>query len=379
MRDEKRNEERDEGRVCKPSLASPLASPASPASPPVSPLASSTAAVRGRLVHDANLSRRVWLKCGGAAELLFEPADEADLLSFVQAHVLTQDRCQDRCQNRYQDRSQDGDVRYRALGAGSNVLVADEGVDGVVVATSRLSHLSMHEDGTIEAGAGASLGMLARFAGSKARSGLAFFVSIPGTVGGAVRMNAGAEGSETKQVLVEARVLDTRTNPVVQTPVVQTLACKDLAFRYRGSNIEEGMIVVSARFRTHAGDKAAIAELMSTLKEKRQRTQPIREKTGGSTFKNPCGHKAWQLIDQAGMRGARYGGAVVSKKHCNFLINAGKARASDFAALGERVRAAVLATSGVRLEWEIVKMGSEATLGKATLDKATLDKATNDA
>ncbi len=299
----------------------------------------SVASVRGRLLHDADLSRRVWLKCGGAAASLFEPADEEDLLAFVK---------------------RTRDARYRVLGAGSNVLVADGGVDGVVVATSRLSRLKLHDDGTIEAGAGAGLGTLARFAGSKARSGLAFFASVPGTVGGAVRMNAGAEGSETKEVLAEARVLDTRTQPVIRT-----LACDDLAFRYRGSNIEEGMIVLSARFRTRAGDKAEIAALMTKLREKRQRTQPIREKTGGSTFKNPDGYKAWKLIEQAGMRGARYGGAEVSKKHCNFLVNTSNAKkntamSSDFWALGERVRAAVFETSGIRLEWEIVRMGFDA-------------------
>ena len=308
----------------------------------------SVTSVRGRLMRDADLSHRVWLKCGGTAALLFEPADEEDLLSFVRSTAV--------------DNDVDRDARYRVLGAGSNVLIADGGVGGIVVATSRLSRLRLHEDGTIEAGAGAALGTLARFAEREARGGLAFFVSIPGTVGGAVRMNAGAEGSETREVLVEARVLDTRTK---QSPEVRAMSCEDLsseglAFRYRGSNIEDGMIVLSARFRTRSGDRAEIAELMKKLKEKRQRTQPIREKTGGSTFKNPDGHKAWQLIEQAGMRGARYGGAMVSKKHCNFLINTGKANSSDFWDLGERVRAAVLQTSGVRLEWEIVRMGFDA-------------------
>ena len=303
--------------------------------------------VRGRLQRDADLSRRVWLKCGGAAALLFEPADEADLLSFVQEAGVAKNVC--------------GDGRYRALGAGSNVLIADAGVDGIVVALSHLSRLRLLEDGTIEAGAGVSLGALARFAEREGRSGLAFFVSIPGTVGGAVRMNAGAEGSETKEVLREARVLDTRAKPAVST-----IACDDLGFRYRGSNIEEGLIVLSARFRTQAGNREEITELMKSLKEKRQLTQPIHEKTGGSTFKNPDGHKAWQLIEQAGMRGARYGGAMVSKKHCNFLINKGsaqgsKTKSSDFLALGERVRGAVFETSGIRLEWEIVRMGFDAS------------------
>ena len=307
----------------------------------------SVTSVRGRLVRDADLSRRVWLKCGGAAALLFEPADEEDLLSFVRSTAVDNDV----------DSGVGDDVRYRVLGAGSNVLIADGGVGGIVVATSRLSRLRLHEDGTIEAGAGAALGTLARFAEREARGGLAFFVSIPGTVGGAVRMNAGAEGSETREVLLEARVLDTRSK---QAPEVRTMSCEELVFRYRGSNIEDGMIVLSARFRTRSGDRAEIAELMKKLKEKRQRTQPIREKTGGSTFKNPDGHKAWRLIEQAGMRGARYGGAMVSKKHCNFLINTGKANSSDFWDLGERVRAAVLQTSGVRLEWEIVRMGFDA-------------------
>ncbi len=307
--------------------------------------------VRGRLQRDADLSRRVWLKCGGAAALLFEPADEADLLSFVQEAGVRNGV------------SRDG--RYKALGAGSNVLIADAGVEGIVVALSHLSRLRLLEDGTIEAGAGVSLGALARFAEREGRSGLAFFVSIPGTVGGAVRMNAGAEGSETKEVLREARVLDTRAKPAVST-LVSTIACEDLGFRYRGSNIEEGLIVLSARFRTQAGNREEIAELMKSLKEKRQLTQPIHEKTGGSTFKNPDGHKAWQLIEQAGMRGARYGGAMVSKKHCNFLINKGsaqgsKTKASDFLALGERVRGAVFETSGIRLEWEIVRMGFDAS------------------
>ncbi len=304
--------------------------------------------VRGRLQRDADLSRRVWLKCGGTAALLFEPADEADLLSFVQDSSVRNGV------------SRDG--RYRALGAGSNVLIADAGVSGIVVALSQLSRLRLHEDDTIEVGAGVSLGALARFAQREGRGGLAFFVSIPGTVGGAVKMNAGAEGGETKDVLVEARVLDTRT---ASKPAVRTIACEDLEFRYRGSNIEEGMIVLSARFRTQAGNREEIAELMKSLKEKRQLTQPIHEKTGGSTFKNPDGHKAWQLIEQAGMRGARYGGAMVSKKHCNFLINKGsaqgsKTKASDFLALGERVRGAVFEKSGIRLEWEIVKMGFDA-------------------
>ena len=324
---------------------------------PTSNVVPNTAGVRGRLQRDADLSRRVWLKCGGAAALLFEPADEEDLLDFV--------------------RTQHGETHYKTLGAGSNLLIADRGLEGVVLATSRLSRMTRLDDGTIEASAGVSLGSLARFAASEARSGLEFFVSIPGTVGGAVRMNAGAEGSDTKEVLQEVRVLRTRVSETSFEPVVSTLACKDLGLRYRSSNIEEGTIVLSARFRTSAGDRAAITARMAALKKKRQHTQPIREKTGGSTFKNPEGYKAWQLIEQAGMRGARYGGARVSNKHCNFLINTGKAKADDFLALGERVRAAVWETSGVRLEWEIVRMGFDAPCDE-TKDK-TKDKAKDEA
>ncbi len=288
---------------------------------------------RGKITRNAELAKRVWFKCAGKADILFEPKDEDDLITFLNNAPK---------------------IPITVLGAGSNVLISDSGIRGLVVILSHnFTHKSIDEDGRITAGAALGDGALARFAQANERSGLEFYAGIPGTIGGAVRMNAGAEGVETKDRLLDARICDLRTD----TPKVITISNQELQFAYRASAIGRDMIVLSARFETKTGKREEIARKIAEIKAKRKRTQPIDQKTGGSTFKNPLGDKAWLLIERAGMRGARIGGAKVSEKHCNFLINHDHASANDIMALAKKVRARVKSMCGVQLEWEIVRLG----------------------
>ncbi len=290
-------------------------------------------AVRGRLIANAPLGPMTWFRVGGPAEVLFRPADRDDLAAFLAARPA--------------------DVPVTVIGVGSNLLVRDGGVPGVVIRLGRgFADISVvpGEPPRLVAGAGAldvTVALTARDAGI---AGLAFLSGIPGTLGGALRMNAGAYGTEMKDVLDSADALDA-------SGVLHRLPVGELGFAYRHCAVPEDWIFVSAVLRGAIGDPAAIAAEMTAIQAQREATQPIRTRTGGSTFANPPGAKAWELIDRAGCRGLRRGGAMVSDKHCNFLVNLGEATAADIEWLGEEVRRRVEQASGIRLDWEIRRIG----------------------
>ncbi len=287
--------------------------------------------VRGKLTPAASLAPLVWFKSGGAAEWLFEPKDLSDLQDFL-------------C-------TLDPAVPVMALGLGSNMIVRDGGVPGVVVRLGKaFAKVARTDDLTLECGGGASGILVSSTARDNGIAGLEFLRSIPGTVGGFVRMNGGAYGGEVKDILVDCDV-------VLRSGELVTLPVADLHYTYRHSELPEGAIVVAARFRGRPGEPGAIQAEMDRISASREASQPLRSKTGGSTFKNPAGHKAWQLVDEAGCRGLQLGGAQVSEKHTNFLLNLGEATSADIEALGEEVRRRVKAKSGVELEWEIQRVG----------------------
>jgi UDP-N-acetylmuramate dehydrogenase len=289
--------------------------------------------VKGRLVENAPLSRLSWFKTGGPADVLFEPADEADLVSFLR-HVP-------------------GDIPLTIIGVGSNLLVRDGGVAGVVIRLGRaFSEIDIRAD-VVKAGAAAMDVHVARAAAKAGLAGLEFMVGVPGTIGGALRMNAGAYGKEIADVLIHAHAVDRYGH-------VHELRAADFGFGYRTSKAAKDLIFLRASFHTKAGDEAAIVARMNEISAERQESQPIGTRTGGSTFKNPDGKKAWELIDAADCRGLRVGDAQVSEKHCNFLINHGAATAEDIETLGEMVRAKVKEKTGVELEWEIAIIGRKA-------------------
>jgi UDP-N-acetylmuramate dehydrogenase len=272
-----------------------------------------------------------WFRTGGPAQALFTPADEDDL-----AYLLG---------------GLPADLPVLVVGLGSNLLVRDGGVPGVVIRLGKaFAEVSVEPGQRIRAGAGAPDVKVASTAAKAGLAGLAFFRGIPGSIGGALRMNGGAYGGETKDVLVEA-VGVTRTGERV------TLANADMGFAYRHSAVPDDVIFTQATFEGQPGDPATIQAEMNAITEARSSTQPVNTRTGGSTFKNPTGHKAWQVIDAAGCRGLRVGAAQVSELHCNFLINHGGASAADIEALGEEVRRRVRERSGVELEWEIKRVG----------------------
>lgn len=292
---------------------------------------SSLPPVRGRLTAGAPLAPLLWFKSGGAAEWLFEPADVDDLAAFLAGL--------------------DPAVPVMGLGLGSNMIVRDGGVPGVVVRLGKPFAKVERLDGeTLHCGGGASGILVSSAARDAGIAGVEFLRSIPGTVGGFVRMNGGAYGREVKDVLVAADI-------VLRSGERRTLALADLGYTYRHSELPDGAIVVGATFRGEPGDPAAIQAEMDRIAAEREASQPLRSRTGGSTFKNPDGHKAWQLIDEAGCRGLRRGDAQVSEKHCNFLLNLGEASSADIEALGEEVRTKVKAKTGVTLEWEIQRVG----------------------
>jgi UDP-N-acetylmuramate dehydrogenase len=287
--------------------------------------------VEGRLTQDAPLAPLVWFKSGGSADILFEPKDVADLQSFL--------------------RELDAGTPVMALGLGSNLIVRDGGVRGVVIRLGKaFAKVASTDALTLACGAGASGILVSSTARDKGISGLEFLRSIPGTVGGFVRMNGGAYGGEVKDILRDCDV-------VLRDGTLTTLSVEDLHYSYRHSELPDGAIIVAARFQGHPGEPEAIQAEMDRISASREASQPLRSKTGGSTFKNPDGHKAWQLVDAAGCRGLQIGGAQVSEKHTNFLINTGDATSADIEALGEEVRARVLAHSGVELSWEIQRVG----------------------
>lgn len=287
--------------------------------------------VAGKLTADAPLAPLVWFKSGGRAEWLFEPKDVADLQSFL--------------------RDLDPATPVMALGLGSNLIVRDGGVTGVVVRLGKaFSKVELTAELVLNCGGGASGILVSSTARDNGIAGLEFLRSIPGTVGGFVRMNGGAYGGEVKDVLVDCDV-------ILRSGELVTLTADELGYSYRHSELPEGAIVVAARFRGKAGEPEAIQAEMDRISASREASQPLRSKTGGSTFKNPDGHKAWQLVDEAGCRGLQIGGAQVSEKHTNFLINTGEATSADIEALGEEVRRRVRAKSGIELQWEIQRVG----------------------
>ncbi|HWX46704.1 MAG TPA: UDP-N-acetylmuramate dehydrogenase [Roseomonas sp.] len=287
--------------------------------------------LRGRVQAGAPLAPFTWFRTGGAAEWLVRPADAEDLL------VLLRDR--------------PAGLPLTVVGAASNLLVRDGGVRGVVVKLARgFSEVTVEADGVI-AGAAALDATVAEHAAAAGLAGLEFLSGIPGSIGGAVAMNAGAYGSEVKDVLDWAEI--------ATASGLLRLDAAELGFAYRRAALPEGGIITRARFRAAPGDTEAIAARMREIRASREATQPVRARTGGSTFKNPPGEKAWALIDAAGCRGLRIGEAQVSEKHCNFLLNLGGASAAELEGLGETVRARVAARSGIALEWEIRRIGEK--------------------
>jgi len=289
--------------------------------------------LRGRLLANAEMAPLTWFRVGGPAQALFNPADETDL-----AHLLAH--------------LPEG-IAITVVGLGSNLIVRDGGIPGLVIRLGgkAFGEVTIEEGDRLRAGTAVPDVKVARAAGDAALDGLAFFRGIPGCIGGALRMNAGAHGGETTDVLVEARGV-TRSGEIV------TLSHAEMGFTYRNSaEATHGIIFTSALFQGRPGDKAEIQAQMDRVTAAREAAQPIKERTGGSTFKNPPGGKAWQLIDAAGCRGLRVGGAQVSEMHCNFLINTGGATATDVEGLGEEVRRRVKAHSGYELHWEIKRLG----------------------
>ena len=286
-------------------------------------------AARGRYEVNADLSGRSWFRTGGPAEILFEPEDAEDLQLFLAERP--------------------DDVNVTVIGFGSNLLVRDGGIDGVVVVLGDAFTTVAFDGTTVTAGAAALDVNVARAARDKGVAGLEFLSGIPGTIGGAIRMNAGAYGGEIADVAVDATVLDDEGG------AHEMDACR-LNFSYRDSAVPEGWVVISARLLGEPGDSGEIADRMAAIAAMRGESQP-RARTGGSTFANPPGRKAWVLIEQAGCRGLRRGGAMVSEKHCNFLLNTGTATSADLELLGEEIRCRVLEKTGVYLEWEIRRIG----------------------
>ena len=300
-------------------------------------------AVRGKLLTDEALAPFTWFRVGGPADVVFLPADEQDLSDFLKALDPT--------------------VPVLAIGVGSNLLVRDGGVEGVVIRLGKgFNTVEALGDNRIKAGSAVPDAILARKAAEAGIAGLEFYAGIPGTIGGAVIMNAGCYGSETVNVVKSVRVMD-------RAGQIRELAVEDLHYTYRHSALQDGdvAIVLDAVFEGAPDEPAAIKARMGEITARRETTQPIREKTGGSTFKNPPGHSSWKLVDEAGWRGKRFsasgkegGGAMFSPLHSNFLINTGEATAADLEGLGDAVRADVLAKTGIQLDWEIKRIGRKA-------------------
>ncbi len=287
-------------------------------------------AVRGTYTANAPLAKETWFRTGGPAEILFRPADRGDLVDFL--------------------RAKPADLTVTVIGVGSNMLVRDGGVAGVVIRMGK-EMAGIEVDGNlVSAGAGAQDVAVAAVARDAGLAGLEFLSGIPGTIGGALRMNAGAYGGEVKDVLVECKAIEL-------DGTVHKLTCQEMGFSYRRSSVPEDWIFTGAVLLGAPGDPEAIAARMAEIRQAREDSQPMRVRTGGSTFQNPPGASAWQLVDEAGCRGLKIGGAMVSDLHTNFLINTGDATAADIEELGEEVRRRVLESSGVELHWEIRRIG----------------------
>jgi len=290
------------------------------------------AGLRGKLTPDAEMDKITWFRAGGAADVLFQPADEDDLAAFLKAVPAN--------------------IPVMVVGIGSNLLVREGGIRGFVVRLSAkgFGEAQQLDDTRIKAGAACPDKRVAALALEAGIGGFHFYHGIPGAIGGALRMNAGANGVETRERVVEVRALDRQGN-------AHTLSNADMGYAYRHSSASKDLIFTSAIFEGFAEDKTAIKAAMDAVQHHRETVQPIREKTGGSTFKNPDGTSAWKEIDKAGCRGLMIGGAQMSPMHCNFMINVGNATGYDLEFLGETVRARVLEHSGIRLQWEIKRIG----------------------
>ncbi|MFL6777980.1 MAG: UDP-N-acetylmuramate dehydrogenase [Sphingomicrobium sp.] len=287
--------------------------------------------VRGKLKADAPLAPLVWFKSGGNAEILFEPSDRDDLVDYLKGI--------------------DPEMPVMALGLGSNMIVRDGGVPGVTVRLGKaFSKIERLDEVTLRCGGGASGILVSSTARDAGIAGLEFLRGIPGTVGGFVRMNGGAYGREVQDILVTCTL-------VLKDGSIEEWPAEKLNYSYRHSDLPEGAIVVDATFRGIAGDPVMIGTEMDRIARAREESQPLRSRTGGSTFKNPPGHRAWALVDAAGCRGLRRGDAQVSEKHCNFLLNLGNASSADIEELGEEVRRRVQAKTNITLEWEIQRIG----------------------
>ena len=289
--------------------------------------------VRGRIMKDAVLAPFTWFRVGGPADVVFLPEDISDLCEFLKAV--------------------DPGIPVMAIGVGSNLLVRDRGVDGVVIRLGKaFAEVTPRDGARISAGAAALDAQVAKVAAQAGIAGLEFYRGVPGTIGGALVMNAGCYGSETKDILIEAYAV-TRAGELVM------LSNADMGYSYRHS-VPENLIYVGALYQGRPDDPAAVTERMEAITARREQTQPIREKTGGSTFKNPDGKSAWQCVDEAGWRGRLFGGAKFSELHANFMINTGEASAADLEGLGEAVRADVKTQLGIDLHWEIKRIGKTA-------------------
>ena len=294
--------------------------------------------LRGRLKANAPMSDITWFRVGGPAQLLFTPADEDDL-----AYFFT---------------NKPRDLPVTVIGLGSNLLVRDGGIPGLVIRLGRgFNEIEALENYQIRAGAAVPDMKLARAAAEHGIAGLSFYRGIPGSIGGALRMNAGAHGGETRDFLIEARAVDFSGQKL-------TFKAQDMGHTYRHCGLPYAYVFTSATFQGRAGSREEIEAANAEVAAYREEKQPVKDRTGGSTFKNPPGHSSWKLIDEAGCRGLRVGGAVVSEKHCNFLINEGGATGTDIERLGETVRKRVFENSGIQLEWEIKRLGVAEVMGE---------------
>jgi len=288
--------------------------------------------VRGEYRENANIAKTTWFGVGGQAEVLFRPKDVDDLANF-RGKISS-------------------DIKVSILGVGSNLLIRDGGIKGVVIKLGKSFVEMIYSNKIIEVGAGALNYNLANYCKDLSLSGLEFLVGIPGSVGGSIAMNAGAYGSDISSQLLKVEAIDRDGN-------ITILRNEDVGFVYRGNTLDEGWIFTKAWFKISEGNKEEIENRMQEIHSARENSQPIRSKTSGSTFKNPTGYKAWELIDRSGCRGLKIGDAIVSEKHCNFLINLGNATASDIEDLGEEVRRRVLNQTGIDLMWEIIRIGDK--------------------
>lgn len=284
--------------------------------------------IRGVLKQNYNLANLTWFKVGGNADLFFKPADIDDLVAFLKQYS--------------------GDINV--LGAGSNVIIRDAGVQGVVIKLTQGFNDIVIEDARLIVGAGCLNYNLSKYCASNSISGFEFLVGIPGCIGGGVVMNAGSYGSEFKDIVQKIHIVDFNGK-------TEVIYAQDIEFSYRGTNLPSNIIITKVEFTITSGDAQEIKEKMADISQKRANTQPITEKTGGSTFANPEGVKAWQLVDKVGLRGFKMGGARISEQHCNFLINESGATASDIENLGELAKKRVLEQEGIELKWEIKRIG----------------------